>query len=33
MGHEAGHRQIVQSASKTAIFGLLCNLLTAISKG
>ncbi|MGH8065260.1 MAG: fatty acid desaturase family protein [Candidatus Entotheonellia bacterium] len=31
MGHDAGHRQIFQSSRKTAAFGLLCTLLTAIS--
>jgi fatty acid desaturase len=31
MGHDAGHRQMFQSAWKTAVFGLLCTLLTAIS--
>jgi fatty acid desaturase len=31
MGHDAGHRQMFQSAWKTDIFGLLCTLLTAIS--
>jgi len=31
LGHDAGHRQIFQSSQKTAAFGLLCTLLTAIS--
>jgi fatty acid desaturase len=31
MGHDAGHRQIFQSSRKTDVFGLLCNLLTAVS--
>jgi fatty acid desaturase len=31
MGHDAGHRQMFQSARRTAAFGLLCTLLTAIS--
>jgi fatty acid desaturase len=31
MGHDAGHRQMFQSARKTEVFGLLCTLLTAIS--
>jgi fatty acid desaturase len=31
MGHDAGHRQVFQSAWKTNVFGLLCTLLTAIS--
>lgn len=31
MGHDAGHRQMFQSAWKTDVFGLLCTLLTAIS--
>ena len=31
IGHDAGHRQIFQSSRKTAAFGLLCTLLTAIS--
>jgi fatty acid desaturase len=31
MGHDAGHRQIFQSAWKTGVFALLCTLLTAIS--
>jgi fatty acid desaturase len=31
MGHDAGHRQMFQSAWKTEVFGLLCSLLTAIS--
>jgi fatty acid desaturase len=31
MGHDAGHRQMFQSSRKMAAFGLLCNLLTAIS--
>jgi fatty acid desaturase len=31
MGHDAGHRQMFRSSRKTAVFGLLCNLLTAIS--
>jgi fatty acid desaturase len=30
-GHDAGHRQMFQSAWKTDVFGLLCTLLTAIS--
>src|SRR5918994_6121844 len=30
IGHDAGHRQIFQSSRKTAAFGLLCTLLTAI---
>ena len=31
MGHDAGHRQMFQSAWKTDVFGLLCTLLTGIS--
>jgi fatty acid desaturase len=31
MGHDAGHRQMFQSAWKAEVFGLLCTLLTAIS--
>jgi fatty acid desaturase len=31
MGHDAGHRQVFQSAWKTNVFGLFCTLLTAIS--
>jgi fatty acid desaturase len=31
IGHDAAHRQIFQSARKTAALGLLCTLLTAIS--
>jgi fatty acid desaturase len=31
IGHDAGHRQIFQSARKSAVLGLFCTLLTAIS--